>query len=138
MRDVTKPASSRGPETADEPARAIHEASFPTDARSLEDESDEDLDRELREAGLDPERIAREGSALAKRLLKEAEIADVVQAPPAMVTPEAPRRSPRWPYLFVAVAIGLVGLEIESVIVHRDPPPPSPERSERKPPGGAR
>jgi hypothetical protein len=51
--------------------RTLNEAALGPDARELEERSDEEVARNLRAKGADPERIAREGAALALRLMGE-------------------------------------------------------------------
>jgi len=54
--------------TNEDAMKAIEEARWREEALRIDAMSDEEVDRDLREAGGDPEKIRREGAALAARL----------------------------------------------------------------------
>jgi hypothetical protein len=133
MSDVTKP---RSPE---EQWRDIERMSLGAEARELEEMSEEEIDRELRAAGMDPERMERDGNALAERLMREAGVPEAVsaieprdgvsrvaQARPAVIE-LSERRRVRWPLLLVAAVIASVAAATAVTIARRDdvlPPVP--------------
>jgi len=64
-------SDEKRPLSPEEQWRAIALTSMGAEARELEEMTDEEVDRELRASGIDPDRLAREGNALAERLLRE-------------------------------------------------------------------
>lgn len=144
-------SDEKRPLSPEEQWRAIALTSMGAEARELEEMTDEEVDRELRASGIDPDRLAREGNALAERLLRELTAApanapardrdhdpDPVQAQPA-VLPFPSRPRPRWPLLLLAAALALAAITTGAAIALRDRHPPTrllpgPTSTRREPP----
>jgi len=67
-------SEEKKPRTPGEQWDAVMQAAMGPEARELEEASDEEIDRELRAAGINPDRLAADGNALAARLMREAGI----------------------------------------------------------------
>jgi hypothetical protein len=121
--------------------RTLNEAALGPDARELEERSDEEVARNLRAKGADPERIAREGAALALRLMGEEgflggdavaegeherdRARDRAPAAPILAGPivlSFPRRRARWPLLLVAATVGAIAIPTAVTIAYRHDP----------------
>lgn len=71
--NAPKKATTAGtPGTPEQQWRAVMLTALGTEARELTDASDAEIDDELRMQGINPERLAKDGNALARRLMREA------------------------------------------------------------------
>jgi len=126
------------PLTSEQQWRAVVATSLRADADddAIDAMSEEELDRELRAEGMDPEELAREAEVLLARLhAVEPSLPHVARAEPA--EPPLPARvlvaRPRRRFPLDAAAAGLVAAGVTvAVLAHRDPPRPhhgTPETS---------
>ena len=83
MTDPTDPKDPLDPEAA---WRAAVLAALGPDERELEDESDEEVARDLRDRGMDPARLRAKGASLAATLMAEWEDEKAQDAGGAMLT----------------------------------------------------
>jgi hypothetical protein len=100
---------------SDKRKRQPHEVWDALEKMALEDEaervaamSDEQLDAELRAAGIDPEETRRKGDEIAARAAEIAGRAGPVPVEPAKTvtpTPPAPKKHPRWSMPVVAAML---------------------------------
>ncbi len=133
------------PETPEEKWAALEATVAESEARELEDMTEEEVDAELAARGFDLDRVKRDGEALAAKIHVELAALDAsagaasgksstppaapAKEPPSNVVPFPASRSwrARSSVLLIAAAIAAtLAITTATMIARRDPPPPSP------------